>query len=63
MPRTLTDAERWRRYAAGTAARALVRISVLVPEADADLIRRLAQRRRDRAQIAQPFRPEPEPTA
>lgn len=39
------------------------RVMVLVPIADAHMIRRLAERRRVRAQLAAPYQPEPEPTA
>jgi hypothetical protein len=63
MKQPISDAERWQRYKRSTGSRALTRVAVLVPIADADLIRRLAERRRIRAQLAAPFHPEPEPTA
>ena len=60
---TQPGSSRQRRYHARNRHKGMVRISVLVPVEDADLIRRLAQRRRDRAQLAAPYQPEPGPTA
>lgn len=53
-----TVVERQRRQALRDRAAGLSRVTVKVPAEDADLIRRLAERRRIRKQLAQPFSPE-----
>lgn len=58
MSRRLPDAERMRLSRAQRRELGLVRVEVSVPAEDADLIRRLAERRRIRKQIDKPFTPE-----
>lgn len=53
-----TVAERQRRQALRDRAAGISRVTVKVPVEDADLIRRLAERRRIRKLLAQPFPPE-----